>query len=189
MAVAIIKSPLQLKHEIEKTKRELNALLTNWKKKKNTSQAKLLAFRADMKEMDALLAETEKGYSAYCALLGPLSRLMQADPERLNTFITDLEQLQPALASCLIPILQQAHALTNDAAGTETSRVLQAREAHKNASRHILQKTREIYAAMKEEKGKVEAYSARLTTLIAEKTQQLQHQNNPHQMKIYGMGL
>jgi hypothetical protein len=137
-----------------------------------------------MKELDAVLAETEKGYSAYCFLLNPISDLIKADPGRLSNSITELEKLHPELASCLTSILQQAQGLTNDLEGTEASRVLRAREAHKNASEHILGKTREIYAAMREEKEKVEAYSIQLKDIIAEKNQQLQHQ-----IKIYGVGL
>jgi chromosome segregation ATPase len=183
MAVDIIKSPLQIKHEIEKTRKELSSLLTNWNKKKNTSLAKLLTFRAELKELDAVLAETEKGYRAYCLLLHPLSNWINAAPDRLNHSLTALQKLHPDLACCLTSIVEKASGL-GDPEATETSRVLRAREAHKNASEHILRKTRDIYAAMKEEKGNVEAYSARLAGIIAEKNLQLQHQ-----IKIYGVGL
>jgi hypothetical protein len=184
MSADTIKSPLQFNYEIEKTQKELASLLINWEKKKNSSLAKLLTFRAELKELDSVLAETEKGYRAYCSLLNPLSNLLHADPGRLDSTLAELEKLHPGLASCLAGMLQQAQGLTHDPEGTETKRVLQAREAHKNASAHILRKTREIYAAMKEEKGNVEAYSARLTGIIAERTQQLQQQT-----KIYGVGL
>jgi hypothetical protein len=184
MAAETIKSPLQIKYEIGKTRNELSALLRNWKQKKSASLAKLLSFRSELKELDAVLAETEKGYRAYCRLLNPLSDLVHADPDRLTGALTELEKLHPALASCVTHMLQEAAGLTNDNGGTETGRVLRAREAHKTASEHIQRKTREVYAAMKEEKENVEAYAVRLTNIIEEKNKQFQLQS-----KTYGIGL
>jgi hypothetical protein len=179
-----IKSPLQIKYEVGKTQNELSALLRNWKQKKNASLAKLLGFRSELKELDAVLAETEKGYRAYCRLLNPLSGLANTDPDRLTTALTALEQLHPALASCVTNMLQEAAGLTNDTDGTETWRVLRAREVHKAASEHIQRKTRDVYAAMKEEKEQVEAYAVRLKNIIEEKNKQFQLQS-----KTYGIGL
>jgi hypothetical protein len=117
-------------------------------------------------------------------LLNPLSGLAHTDPDRLTAALTALEKLHPALASCMTTMLREAAGLTEDSDGTETWRVLRAREAHKTASEHIQRKTREIYAAMKEEKENVDAYAIRLNDIIEEKNKQFQLQS-----KTYGIGL
>jgi hypothetical protein len=184
MDAEITKSPLQFEYEIEKTRKELDSLKTNWKQKQEASQAKLLAFRAEMKELDAVLAETERGYRAYCLLLDPLANLESKDPDLLLISLQELGKLHPELASWVADLRQQANGLTAGTAGTETRRVWQAREAHKNAMEHIQRKTRAMYAAMKEEKENVADYSTRLTRIIEEKKEQCLLQS-----RIYGIGL
>jgi hypothetical protein len=109
---------------------------------------------------------------------------VNGDPNRIKGTIVELGKLHPGLASYVTEILLVAGDLTNGTAGTETGRVVQAREVHKNASALIRRKTKEMYAAMKEERENVEAYSAQLTNIIQEKEKQSQLQ-----IKIYGLGL
>jgi DNA integrity scanning protein DisA with diadenylate cyclase activity len=184
MDAEVTKSPLQFEYEIEKTRKELASLKRNWKQKKEASLTKLLGFRAEKKELDAVLAETERGYRAYCLLLEPIANLESRDPDLLQVSLQELGRLHPALATCMADMLQQAQGLATGTDGTETRRVFQAREAHKTAAEQIQRKTREVYAAMKEEKENVTAYANRLTHIIQDKKEQCQRQT-----KIYGMGL
>ena len=184
MSSELIKSPSQLKYEAEKMELELASLLKNWKKKKVDSLMKIQGYRMEIKELDAVLAETERGYQAYQALLIPLMDIANHDPGKLDQILKNLVTQHPALTNWLTTMLQTASDLNSTNTATETGRVLQSRELHKNTTEHLRQKSREVYAALKTEKQNVEDYAAHLTSVIQEKKTQFERQ-----IKTDGLGL
>ncbi|RDC66310.1 hypothetical protein [Adhaeribacter pallidiroseus] len=184
MSTELIKSPSQLKYEAEKTEQELVSLLKNWKKKKSTLLTKLQVFRTEIKELDAVLAETELGYQAYQALLSPLASIATNNPVKLDQTLQTLTNQHLELSEWITSMLQAAGDLSSFNTNTETNRVFRARELHKNNTAHLRHKSREVYVALKTEKQSVADYAAHLTTLIQEKKAQFLLQ-----IKTDGIGL
>jgi hypothetical protein len=184
MSTDLVKSSLQLKFEIKNSKAELSSLQKNWKKKNNASLARILNFRAELKELDAVMAATEEGYKAYYGKLKPFQDFINTPGQSLNKATADLEKVNPALAILFNQLFQQAQSKNSDTEETETARVNLARALHQTATDHILRKSKEIYAALKEEKKNVADYSARLIKNIQEKEEQLQLQ-----IKTDGIGM
>ena len=184
MSSELIKSPSQLKYEAEKMELELASLLKNWKKKKMDLLMKIQGYRMEIKELDAVLAETEQGYWAYQALLTPLLDIANHDPGKLDQTLRNLVTQHPELTEWLTSMLQAASDLNSRNTNTETGRVFRSRELHQNTTEHLRQKSGEVYAALKAEKQSVEDYAAHLTSVIQEKKTQFERQ-----IKTDGLGL
>ncbi|MDB5260922.1 MAG: hypothetical protein JWQ14_203, partial [Adhaeribacter sp.] len=75
MSDNLVKSPMQLKYELDNIQNELASLLRNWKKKREDSLTRLISYRAELKELDAVMAATEEGYKAYLSLAQPILNL------------------------------------------------------------------------------------------------------------------
>lgn len=184
MSSEILKSSSQLEYEIKQSKSELYSLQRNWKQKKNTSLFKLLSLRSAKKELDAVMAETEKGYQAYCLLLNSISHLASFDTTKLNDSLQEFENVDMEFVVSITSILHEAVNISNNTGGVETNRVLRQREKYNTELNYIHQKSKDIYAAMKEERKTVEAYSTHLSHIIREKQIQIEYQN-----KLFGKGL
>ncbi|MDB5261144.1 MAG: hypothetical protein JWQ14_425, partial [Adhaeribacter sp.] len=66
----------------------------------------------------------------------------------------------------------------------ETTRIKQARNVYKTQSEHLVRKTKEIYAAMGEEKQNIAVYAETLKNKIKETDAQLQAE-----LKVSGMSI
>ena len=158
---------MQLQYELENVKNELTSLRNNSKKKKEESLSKMLNFRADIKEIDAVMAAREESYFAYCALAQPLLNMVMPDPLQLTgelpTFFNNFQnQIQDLTA----------------AAQAEATRITHLRAAHQTQLTFIQRKSKEIYVALNEEKKSVDAYAALLQAKIQELEEQLSWQTN-----------
>ncbi|KAA5538962.1 hypothetical protein [Adhaeribacter rhizoryzae] len=173
MTTNLIKSPLQLKYELENVKQELTSLLNNSKKKKQESLSKMLNFRAEIKEIDAVMAAREESYTSYCALAQPL----------LNLVIPAPILFPVGLAAFITNIHQQIEDLTA-AAETEACRITRLRAAHQTQLAFIQRKSKEIYLALNEEKKSVEAYASLLKAKMQELEGQFIYQTNQGSLGI-----
>ncbi|WP_146894401.1 hypothetical protein [Adhaeribacter aerolatus] len=175
---------MQLKYELDKINIELVSLLKNWKKKKNEYLARLVGYRAELKEFKAVLAATEEGHKVYLDLVQPILELLQ--PTENNTAPKANAEpqalVEPAVSAATY--LRRLKDLIKAAQEKETTRITQARSIYKTNSEHILRKTKEIYTAMEEEKGQVDAYADILTHKCKATEMQLEAQ-----LKTSGMGI
>ncbi len=183
MSDSLLKSPGQLKYELNNTQNELASLLNNWKKKKAESLGQMLAFRTELKEIDAVMAAREVSYTSYCALAKPLLNLVKPDNLLIQAKINQLEGVLPALTPWLTTI-QQVIEVTHAAEEAETKRIISVRAQHKSQSEYIQRKSKEIYGAMGEEKKSVDTYAA----LLQVKIQGLEEQY-ALQTKAAGLGI
>ena len=184
MSESLVKSPMQLKYELDNINNELATLLSNAKKKRNDSLTRLISYRAELKELDAVMAATEEGYKAYLLLAQPILNLTIPPGTDLNKSLTPFEEHHPDLKSVVVDYLRNLVGYTQAVQEKEETRINQARDVYKTQSGHILRKTKEIYTAMAAEKQQNEAYAETLTNKIKETEEQLQEQ-----LKISGMGI
>ena len=140
----------------------------------------MLNFRSELKEIDAVMAATEKSYTAYCALAQPILNLINQNSIPVPAEITPLENPDSELTTTFDQITD----LINEAHATETLRITRARAEYETQSAHIQRKSKQIYAAMNEEKKSVDAYAALLQTKIQDLEEQF-----VLQIKIGGMGI
>ena len=184
MSDSLVKSPMQLKYELDNINKELTTLLHNAKKKRDDSLTRLISYRAELKELDAVMAATEEGYKAYLSLAQPIINLTIPPATDLDASLAPFQDLHPDLKSVVVEYLRSLVGYTQDAQEKEATRINQARDVYKTQSEHILRKTKEIYAAMGTEKQQNEAYAETLTNKIKETEAQLQAQ-----LKVSGMGI
>jgi hypothetical protein len=177
MTTDLVKPPLQLTYELENLKNELTSLRNNSKKKKEQSLSKMLHFRAEIKEIDAVMAAREESYASFCALAQPLLNMVMPVPIPFPGELAHLESTQPELAAFYTNIFNQLQDLTA-AAEAETFRITCLRAAHQTQSAYIQRKSKEIYVALNEEKKRVDAYATLLQTKIQELEEQFSLQLN-----------
>jgi len=174
---------MQLKYELENLINELTSLLNNSRKKKEESLSKMLNFRAEIKEIDAVMAAREISYASYCALAQPLLNMVLPDSIPLPCEVAHLESTQSALAAFFTNILHHIQDLTA-AAEAETFRITRLRADYQTQLAYIQRKSKEIYLAMNEEKKRVDTYA----TLLQSNIQGLEEQYM-FQTKVGKLGL
>jgi regulator of sigma D len=184
MSDSLVKSPMQLKYELENTQNELDTLLKNRKKKREDTLGRLINYRAELKEQEAVMAATEQGYKAYLSLTQFILNLPALPHINANVSVASFQENDADMIFQVADYVQKVVDFTEAAQEKEAERINQAREAFKTQSEHIVRKTKEIYAAMGEEKQQIEAYAETLTQKIKETEEQLQAQ-----MKMSGMGI
>ncbi|KAA5549461.1 hypothetical protein F0145_02420 [Adhaeribacter rhizoryzae] len=177
---------MQLKYELDKINIELVSLLKNWKKKKNEYLARLVGYRAELKEFKAVLAATEEGHKSFLDLVHPILELsiLELSNASDNNVSPVSGTEPPVLAKGETNYLRQLKEFVKAAQEKETARITQARSVYKTNSEHILRKTKEIYRAMEEEKGQVDAYAVILTNNCKATEKQLEVQ-----LKTSGIGI
>ncbi|PSR52359.1 hypothetical protein AHMF7605_01885 [Adhaeribacter arboris] len=178
MPAELCKSPMQLKYELDKINKELITLTDNYKKKKEEYLGQMVNFRAELKEIDAVMAATEVSYTSYCALTNAI---------RLSNLpkLSEPGSLQPDFPPFFAAILNQLIAITRTAEEAEAIRITQLRQEHQDRSVHIQQKTKDIYGLMNKENKNVETY----TTLLQAKILELKDQLDQLQTKDVGLGI
>ncbi|MDQ3290240.1 MAG: hypothetical protein M3Q05_03005 [Bacteroidota bacterium] len=184
MSINVIKSPMQLKYELDNTKNELVTLLNSWKKKSAEWLGRIVTFRAELKEIDAVMAAIEISYGAYCALAKPVLEVIKPNSLPLQVKQSKLINLPPESSQSSSDLLNQILLLTRAASESENSRINRLRDEHQTQSIYIHQKSKEIYLLMGEEKKNVERYAA----LLKSKIQELEEQYRL-QTKASGLGL
>lgn len=177
---------MQLKYELDNTKKELVTLHHNWRKKKEETLSKMQNFRTELKEKDAVMVATEHSYTAYCALAQPLLNLGTAENGLLEEKLAQLESMPPVYKPFFSDMLNQVLALTPVAEKTETMRVERLRDEYKYQAAFIQQKSKEIYQAMNAEKKSVEAYANLLEIKIQDLNEQFAFQTSNG---VIGQGL
>ncbi len=178
----LVKSTTQLRFELDRSKDELAFLLQNWEQKKSISASKITTYRAELKELDAVMAAREEGYKAYNFLIKQNLTLADFYQNSLGTKIP-AENFSSDATTWIRPVIQHLISNTQAAEQAETARVSRTREIYKTQSDHIQRKSKEIYLTMKAEKENVEAYTVILTERIAALNAQLQLQ-----IKTSGLG-
>ena len=176
-----VKSLAQLQYELDKIKNERISLLNNWKKKKEESSARMLGFRAELKEIDAVIAAREEGYTAFRALANPILNL--ANPGNLS-LPPEPESLLPELTGSPTKFLNQIFNFTQAAETAETNLITRLRGEHQTQSTYIQGKSKEIYVSMSEEKKSVDQYAVLLQAKIQELEEQYAFQNNKGEIAI-----
>ncbi|QMU28366.1 hypothetical protein [Adhaeribacter radiodurans] len=172
MSSEMIKSPMQLKYELDNTKNELVALLNSWKKKSAEWSGRIVTFRADLKEIDAVMAATELSYTAYCALAKPILGVIKPSSSPLQVKQSKRESLPSESSVTSSVVLNQILSVTQAAVELENNRIDRLRDEHQTQSTFIHQKSKEIYRLLNEEKKNVDSY----TTLLQSKIQGLEEQ-------------
>lgn len=147
-----VKSPAQLEYELAKLKNERISLLNNWTKKKEESLARMVTFRAELKEIEAVKAAREESNAAFTALVEPILNLAKTGNLPLPMKPGNLESQRPESPATSSQIINQIGNLTQAAAAVEMRRIISHREEHLARSTYIQGKSKEIYVSLSEEK-------------------------------------